>query len=239
MMKKIEYGKNSILVDAGDFSGQRSYRQAKVSELMFQLFGKMKYTAIELGEQELYLTLPELEKMSKDNNVPIICANLIDSKTGKIVFNEYIIKTFKKGGLFSKKTRVGIIGVIDDLFSKLLPKLKESNLSILPPDQVLDKLIPLLKDKEKADIIILLSHTTYLKTKNISEKYPQINIIIAAHEGNIPKSKEYKPNETILLKESIKGTSLSWLQLYLDKKGKISKTEGNNVELKLELPERS
>ena len=92
MMGKIEYGKNLIILDAGDFSGRASHRQPDVAELFLRAFGKMKYTGFLPGEQELNLGISELKKLSLDNNVPIICGNIVDKISGETIFNKYIIK---------------------------------------------------------------------------------------------------------------------------------------------------
>jgi len=235
MIKEIDYGRDLIILDAGDFVGRKSYRQKRVAKLMFEVFGKMNYTGIQPGEQELSLGLPELKKLSTQYGVPIVCCNLIDNKSGKSVFNEFIIKPIKKKGLFGKRFKVGITGIIDPVFSRNLQALKKEDIAITPPEDRLKRIIPILK--EKTDMIVLLSHLSQMKAFTIKEMFPNIDIIIDAHGSWRHQKKPFAPGSPMLLKEISKGKNLSWLRIFYDKKKKITNIESETLFLHSNLPE--
>ena len=235
MMEKIEFGRDLIILDAGDFTGRANHRQKMVAELFFKVFGRIKYTGILPGEQELSLGISELKKLSIEHDVPIICNNVVDKLSGDLIFNKYIIKSLKRKSVFKKKLRVGITGIIDSAFIHGLPSATKDKIDIVSPFETLKEIIPVLK--EDTDIIILLAHTAYSRTAKISQMFPEINIILTAHGKTYLQGKNNAPGKTIFLDDVKKGKELSWLQIFFDKKRRIANFEENSVSLGLELPE--
>ena len=101
------------MLDAGDlfFSTSNLTEKNRESEYfrasaILDGYEKIGCDVINVGHYELVAGLEFLKKMDTDCNIPFISGNLNDTKTGKLLFDPYVI--IEKNGL-----KVGIIGLTD------------------------------------------------------------------------------------------------------------------------------
>ena len=149
------------------------------------------YDATTLGNHELDNGQEELARRIKMLNFPTLCANYDFTGTPlEGLIHPYAI--FKRGGF-----KIGVIGVTVRLNSLVMASALEG-LEYKEPVPVANELARMLKEEEKCDIVIALSHLGYTTNSSahdadlsLAEKSRNIDIIIGGH------SHTYLTKETI------------------------------------------
>jgi 2',3'-cyclic-nucleotide 2'-phosphodiesterase (5'-nucleotidase family) len=100
--------------------------------------------------------------------------------------------------------RIGILGVISESAFTFFPKDNISKLKIHDVNKTLKRFINILREKEKVDLIVVLSHLGYETDKLVAEKVSDIDIIIGGH-SHVLLRKPVKINNTIILQPGEKG----------------------------------
>lgn len=156
---------NVMLVDSGDTiqGTPLSYYYDKVDTTseypMMKIMGAMKYDTWTLGNHEFNYGLTVLNRIIKDaqkENINVLSANTYKTSDDSNFVKPYTIKTFKING---KDIKVGILG----LTTKCIPNWENaSNYEGLKFNDLVDeakKWVPVLKDKEKVDILVATIHS--------------------------------------------------------------------------------
>lgn len=156
--QREEHPDGTILLDTGDFlQGQPSvyyynYVDTTDQHVVAQVYNYMQYDAlgcgnhdIETGEDVYYRRLP------KQFNMPWLCANAIDQRTGEPMFQPYAV--FNRQGL-----KIAVLGLITPNIHSWLPKSLWPNLEFEDMAESAQKWVPIIKEKENPDIIIGLFH---------------------------------------------------------------------------------
>jgi hypothetical protein len=136
--------------------------------LLIQSYNEMGYDVVNVGDRDLIMGVQFLSDVAQKAKFSFVSANLVDQKTGKGVFKPYVVKEIV--GL-----RIGIFGLLDDIFSKTLQE-KDPGLVILDPISTSKALIKSLK--KDCDLIILLSQLGESKDKKLAKENPQIDLIL-------------------------------------------------------------
>ena len=187
LIKKLQ--QNSILVDGGNileglssvYSGQLSLqRRHSISSI-----NELKYSAVNVGENELKGGLDNLLEEQKKNNLPLVCANL--SIDGKTVFTSYKVVT-------SDNHMIAFIGISS---TPVLEDLKEINLipanaEIMQPVKAIKKALAdiYVDTGKKPDMVIVLTNADSREIKEISSYIGDVNIILADETTTAKDMKE-------------------------------------------------
>ncbi|MCB0401433.1 MAG: metallophosphoesterase [Flavobacteriales bacterium] len=171
---------NVLLLDAGDIFQGTPYFNLYGGEIDFKLMSLMQYDAATIGNHDFDNGIEGLEKMLPHANFPFINSNYDFSNTvmhGKTLPH----KIFDKDGI-----KVGVFGVgveLEGLVSKDLYQETIYN----DPVEAAGKQATFLKEEEKCDLVICLSHLGYsYKTRKVSdlilaEQTSHIDLIIGGH----------------------------------------------------------
>ena len=181
LIKKIRSEeKNVLLLDAGDIFQGTPYFNFFGGELEFKLMSEMGYDAATLGNHDFDNGLEGLHKMLPHAKFPFINANYDFSQTIlKDTFKPY--KVFQKG-----KIRVGVFGVgieLDGLVSKKL----YGDTKWTHPIEIAKETAKQLKEEEKCDLIICLSHLGFqyksdrLSDRVLARNVDNLDLIIGGH----------------------------------------------------------
>jgi len=172
--------KNVLLLDAGDMFQGTPYFNLFEGEVELDIMSKLGYDAGTFGNHEFDNGIDGILKHFDKANFPFVTSNYDFSKTklaGKT--KEYIV--IEKEGI-----RIGIFGLGVDVEGLVDPK-NHKDVVYLDPVEVSNRIVPILKDKEKCDLVICLSHLGYsYKDDKISDLtlVPQtkdIDLIIGGH----------------------------------------------------------
>ena len=172
---------NVLALDAGDYNQGTPYFTLFKGEVEIQIYNAIGYDAVCLGNHEFDNGQIQLGERLKKAKYPTLCANYDFSHSNlKDAFKPYII--VNKG---SKK--IGIIGVLVDLKGYVFEGARV-NIYYKNPIPIVNKLARKLKEREKCDLIIVLSHLGYDQgTKErpsdteLAKNSKNVDIIIGGH----------------------------------------------------------
>ena len=165
-----------LLLDSGDTTyGWSPLAKAFHGAPDMDMMNVIGYDAMVPGNHEFQLHSPDLLRNHAAAKFPWVCANVIYEKTGELFTQPYIIR--EAGGV-----RVAILGLTNDLVSTQPNTYKsgpELGLKYLSATEVAAKLVPELR--QKADIIVLLSHLGVGGDQALAKAVPGIDIILGGH----------------------------------------------------------
>lgn len=167
-----------VLADSGDTTyGYTDLTKPFHGASTVAAMNAMGYVAMEPGNHEFQWHSPDTLRNHKDSAFPWICANLVDAKTGKLYLQPYVIREI--GGV-----RVAFFGLITDLVNTSpYAARQELGLEQIPALDVAKKLVPELR--QKADIVVLLSHLGRGADVALAQAVPGIDIILGGHSHSV------------------------------------------------------
>jgi len=179
-IKTVRNEVNDLLIlDAGDtlaidyFSRESEREKArKRAEVVLQLYEKIGYDALNIGDTDLGLGVEYLRNLQKNLKIPFLSANLKDKKTKKPIFTPYLIKEI--GGI-----KIGVLGLITDEISPNIQK-ELKNDFIENPNKAAKETINRLM--ASCDHIIALTHLTPLEIESLAKEVPRLSIIIGGKD---------------------------------------------------------
>ncbi len=163
-----------LLLDSGDTTfGSNPIAKAYHGAPDVEVLNAMGYVAMEPGNHDFQWQSPDTLRNLKASHFPWICANLVEVKTGKTFLTPYIVKDYNG-------VRVAFFGLITQLVNSAPYKAREElGLNALEPIGVAKQLVPELR--QKADIVICLSHCGVNIDKKMAAEVPGIDIILGGH----------------------------------------------------------
>jgi len=184
-VRKVE--ENVLLIDAGDFVQGTPYFNMFKGRAEVDAMNMMKYDVTVIGNHEFDYGMDTMKMIFERLDFPILCCNYDFSQTVlKDVVKPYVI--LKKFGL-----KIGIIGVGIDP-EGLVQKDKYEGLIFNPAIETVNHNAELLKNKEKCDIIICVSHLGYGQDQVLAEKSRYLDIIIGGHSHTFMKQPDMRKN---------------------------------------------
>ena len=181
IIKKIrKQEEHVLLLDAGDIFQGTPYFNFYGGELEFKVMSEMKYDAATLGNHDFDNGLAGLKKQLPHASFPFLIANYDFKNTIlKDSFQPY--KIFKKG-----KIKIGVFGIGIEL-NGLVPKDLYGDTIYKDPIQTTNYYAQLLKEKEKCNLVVCLSHLG-LKYKSekisdlkLAQRTKNVDLIIGGH----------------------------------------------------------
>lgn len=165
--------KHVLLLDSGDIFQGTPYFNVFGGKLEFELMSAMGYDAATMGNHDFDNGIDGFVKQLKHAKFPFLNCNY-DVKGTKLEDVLLPHKIFKKGG-----TRIGIFGVGIEL-NGLVPETLCKGVTYLDPIQVAKDKSKYLKEVEKCDLVICLSHLGFeYQSDKVSD------IILAKHSEHI------------------------------------------------------
>ncbi len=209
--------KNVLLFDAGDMLSPFADKNKDIT--MLEVLPLLKYDAITVGDQDFLHGMNFFTNNFIKNKFPIISAN-IDIKSAP-----YVIK--KISGI-----RVGVIGVTSSKAFNFFPEENRGEIKVHDIYKNIDKYLDEIKNK--ADIIILLSHSGLDEDKKTAKIFPQIDLIVGGHSQNALKE-GVKVGKTLIVQAGSDGYFLGRVDMSLDKNKKISYISSQLIPIGIEL----
>lgn len=189
-----------MLFDTGDFlQGQPSmyyynYIDTTHTHVYTNVFKYLGYDAVGVGNHDIETGEPcygsRLFREMKDAGVPWICANAIDIRTGKPMFQPYII--IERHGM-----KIAVLGLITPNIGAWLPKQLWEHLEFQDMVECAQEWVPKILADEKPDLMVGLFHAggdytadganmdTY-KNENgsvpVAVKVPGFDLILCGHD---------------------------------------------------------
>lgn len=202
-----------LLLDAGDFSQGTPYFNFFEGVAEINLMNKMGYDAATLGNHEFDNGEKALGKRLKKARFEIVCANYTFSdKNLKKIVKPYTV--IEKNGL-----KIGIFGLTVNFEGLLSPHLVEG-VKFEDPILVAEKIVKQLRENEKCDLVICLSHLGFSPEQEnaasdtlLARKINGIDIIIGGHTHKY-LAQPVIVNKTQILQLEDKGIHIGKLEIY-------------------------
>lgn len=192
-MLKEERAKNPdlLLFDSGDFSQGSPYYSMFKGDVEVGLMNMMHYDAATIGNHEFDFGLENMARLFRMAKFPIVCANYDFSGTCV----EGLVKPYtiiKRSGI-----KIGIFGLAPEMKGLVSDK-NCIGVKFLDPIATAQKYADLLKNKEKCDLVICLSHLGWgsdgVDDKQMMAKTRNIDIVLGGHSHSFFKTERRVKN---------------------------------------------
>ena len=150
--------KHVLLLDGGDTiqgapAGWLEARRPKGEpHFMAAAMSALRYDAMAVGNHEFNFGLEVLRRAQKDSSFPWLSANTRHAAGGGPAFAEYVVKTL--GGV-----RVGVLGLTTPNIPGWEPEANRPGLEWENPVESAARLVPLLRQRERCDVVVVLFHS--------------------------------------------------------------------------------
>lgn len=192
-MLKEERKKNPdlLLFDSGDFSQGSPYYSMFKGDVEIGLMNMMHYDAATIGNHEFDFGLENMARLFRMAKFPIVCANYDFSGTCV----EGLVKPYtiiKRNGI-----KIGVFGLAPEMKGLVSDK-NCTGVKFLDPIAMAQKYADLLKNKEKCDLVICLSHLGWgsdgVDDKQMMAKTRNIDIVLGGHSHSFFKTERRVKN---------------------------------------------
>ena len=224
---------NTLLLDAGDIFQGTPYFNFFGGEVEFKLMSKLKYDASTIGNHDFDNSIIGLDKQLPHANFDFIISNYDFSNTvleGKTKTHKIYVKNGIKIGVFG--LGVALDGLVDPLLYK--------ETKYIDPVEITQDATRHLKEEEKCDLVICLSHLGYyykanpdrISDLNLAKLTKHIDLIIGGHTHTFLKKPTITKNvlnENVLINQVGKwGLNLGRIDFYFDAAKNIS-SKGKSI----------
>lgn len=186
---------NVLVLDAGDYNQGTPYFTVFGGDLEMELMNSLGYDVVALGNHEFDNGVDELARRLSSARFQTVCANYDFSGTPLEEYVKPYVIVYKAG------KKIGIFGLLANLKS-LVSKQNTEGIVYMNPFETADKWADYLKNVEKCDLVIALSHLGYSGYPNqpcdinLAKRSENIDIIIGGHSHTFLKSAKVYPNRT-------------------------------------------
>ncbi|MBS3992276.1 MAG: metallophosphatase [Bacteroidetes bacterium] len=212
---------NVILLDAGDMFQGTPYFNYFGGELEFKLMNMMQYNAATIGNHEFDNGIDDLYKQILNAKFELLSANYDFTNT---ILNTHVkpYKVFIVDGV-----KIGVFGLGIKLEGLVNKKMFKETVYI-DPIEIAQDMSRILKEQEKCDLIICLSHLGYYYKATpdvvsdliIAEKTANIDLIIGGHTHTFlpkPTVAKNKDGKNVLVNQvGWTGVNMGRIDFYLD-----------------------
>ncbi|MDD3803300.1 MAG: hypothetical protein PHW02_02805 [bacterium] len=212
-----------LLFDSGNFA----YKSVDNDSVDFSVpsvyFQHMKYDVVNLGLDELSAGADFLERNSKTMSVPMILGNISFQGKGYILDRYRIIE--------AQGIKIGVFGLTSEYAAMNLPESASSQIEVQREIDAARELVSILK-KNRCDIIIGLTSTSFEHDFTLAEEIEGIDIILSGNDGRgMRESIETPQNHTVIIKGYGELSSVEKIVMETDDMGNIISCRGTSITL--------
>lgn len=180
-----------LLFDSGDFSQGSPYYSMFKGDVEVGLMNMMHYDAATIGNHEFDFGLENMARLFRMAKFPIVCANYDFSGTCvEGLVKPYII--IRRNGI-----KIGVFGLAPEMKGLVSDK-NCVGVKFLDPVAMAQKYADLLKNKEKCDLVVCLSHLGWgkglLEDPQMMAKTRNIDLVLGGHSHTFFKSEKLVNN---------------------------------------------
>lgn len=180
-----------LLFDCGDFSQGSPYYNLFKGEVEVKLMNEMGYDAGTIGNHEFDFGLENMARLFKMANYPIVCANYdVRGTILEGLVKEYVI-------IERNDIRIGVFGLGAKL-DGLVAHASYGDVKFEDPVSEGQRIVDLLKTKERCDLVICLSHLGWegepYSDVELIENTRNIDIVLGGHSHSFFETPRYYKN---------------------------------------------
>jgi len=213
------------LVDAGGFFPEEDGQQDRVA-FMVDAMNLLNTDAVGVGARDLRYGASFLGAQVKRSRLPVVCANLVDARSGRPLFDPYVIKKVgnAKVGFF------GLIGAKADLGPS------RDSLRIEDPTAAARRTVADMR-KKGADVVVLLAQLGQVDSEDLVGAIDGVNAVVVG-SGAAMMQKGRMIKNTVACYGGEQGHYLCETVLTLDAKRRVTNGEAEAVMLGPDVRER-
>ncbi len=180
-----------LLFDSGDFSQGSPYYSLFKGDVEVGLMNEMKYDAATIGNHEFDFGIDNMVRIFRLAKFPIVCCNYDFTGTPLAdIVKPYVV-------LYRKGLKIGVFGVCPEL-AGLVSEANYGCIKYEDPISKANETAAYLKEKEKCDAVICLSHLGWdIDGIDDTELVPatrNIDLVLGGHSHTYFKRLEYLNN---------------------------------------------
>lgn len=183
-----------IVLDMGDTFHGQAFATIDQGSSIAQLMKYIGYDAVTPGNHDWSYGAERLKELEKVGGFKILAANVTKENGDDFFEQNYIIKEVTADD--GTKLKVGIVGVIDDIFYSSTASDNITGLNFEEEAQEATKIATYLSDVEKCDIILAMTHQS--DCKEFVANIKGIDAVLAGHE-HIVMNESYTDSEGKLI----------------------------------------
>lgn len=168
-----------LLIDGGDIAQGTPISNIFEGRPMVEFMNGLDYDAGTLGNHEFDWGAPALSGMILAAKRPIVCANVVDARTGKAPIGVKRFITRRLAG-----ATVGITGLVTPTTPNISFRQNVADFRFLPEVEVMRALLPEMR-QSGAEIIIVASHLGAEADKALALAVPGIHVIVGGHTHTV------------------------------------------------------
>lgn len=214
---RAQYGQVALVDDGGFFP--EGDGQQDLAGFIMDVMNRLNTDAVGVGERDLRYGASFLRAQVKRNRLPVVCANLIEKRSRKPLFNPYLVK--KIGGV-----EVGFFGLIGEKVN-LGPS--QDSLLVEEPAAVATRTIAEMR-KKGVDVVVLLGQLGKVENEDLVSTVDGVNAVVVGRDTPIiPKGRMIK--NTVACYGGEQGYYLCKTVLTLDARRQVTTGEADAVML--------
>ena len=194
MVKQLrEQNPDILLFDSGDFSQGSTYYTMCKGDVEVGLMNIMGYDAATIGNHEFDFGLDNLARLARQAKFPIVCSNCDFTGTPcQDVIKKYCV-------VVRDGVRIGVFGLTPKI-EGLVMKENIAGVKYIDPIQATKEMVSVLRDKERCDIVVCLSHLgwklapEYIDDQVLISSTTGIDIVLGGHSHTYMKEMEWVDN---------------------------------------------
>ena len=183
-----------IVLDMGDTFHGQAFATIDQGSSIAQLMKYIGYDAVTPGNHDWSYGAERLKELEKVGGFKILAANVTKENGDDFFEQNYIIKEVTADD--GIKLKVGIVGVIDDIFYSSTASDNITGLNFEEEAQEATKIATYLSDVEKCDIVLAMTHQS--DCKEFVANIKGIDAVLAGHE-HIVMDESYTDSEGKLI----------------------------------------
>ncbi|MCX2739012.1 bifunctional metallophosphatase/5'-nucleotidase [Pontibacter anaerobius] len=216
-----------LALDCGDtFHGTYPAVHTK-GEVMVPILNKLGLAAM-TAHWEFAYGPEQFKKITTALNYPMLAINIYDKQTDELVYKPYLVQEVNG-------VKVGVIGIACNIVDKTMPPHFSKGLYFTLGNEELPGNIKKLKEEEKADIIVLISHLGFPQNMKLLSEVPGVDVCLSSHT-HYRTPAPARQGDTIVIESGCHGSFLGRLDLTLED-GRITAFSHEMVEVSEQLPE--
>lgn len=176
-----------LLFDSGDFSQGSPYYTIYKGDIEIELMNRMHYDAATIGNHEFDFGLDNMARIFAKAEFPIVCSNYdFKGTVCEPYVKPYVV--IERSGL-----RIGVIGLGCPLEGMVDSK-NCMGVDYLDPVATVNYYTHVLRQEEKVDLIVCLSHLGLMGEVSDQTVFPQtqdVDVILGGHSHTLIKELEY------------------------------------------------
>ena len=163
-----------LLFDCGDISQGTPYYNMYQGDVEIKAMNLMKYDAMTIGNHEFDFGLDNMARLFKMANFPVICSNYdFEGTVLEGLVKPYVV--IKRNGL-----KIGLFALCPEL-EGLVQQSKCEGIVYHKPAAVANRMVMILREQEKCDVVICLSHLGIVPNPGVNEVYD--NVVVPQTHG--------------------------------------------------------